>query len=436
MTVQGASDRQQEPACSGGRARPSLIAVGAMLPGSGFTRVLQTLLGRLSRWYEVHYVGIGYRGPRRVEHQVTLHPSNLHGGDLFGAYQCAEMVQALDAPLVLLLNDLWMLRSYPRALRPLGDRVRTVAYVPIDGTVPDDALLEPISTIDHFVAYTEFGRREIGRALASVAARGREVADRNVSVIPHGVDTTTFRPLAGALQAQLLPGARLAVRRRLWPDEPDWHDAFVVLNANRPMPRKRIDLTLDGFAAFAQGKPPSVKLWLHHAIMSPDERATLTAQIERLGIAGRVRLTPPGSAPLSDADLNLTYNACDVGVNTSMGEGWGLVSFEHAATGAAQVVPSHSACSELWDGAAELVETQDVGVPPSSLLGMRTVTAEGVAAALDRLYADPERLRRRSRAAFQNALDPAYAWDRIAEQWHTRFERLLHDLPARRTRYA
>ena len=402
---------------SAGQGRVPLIAVGAHFPGTGFTRVLWSVLGGLAGRFDVHYIGIGYRGPRLDQSGVTLHPSNLEGGDAFGAYQCAEMVQSLDAPLVLLLNDLWMLQGYPRTLGPLGDRVRTVAYVPIDGALPDDSLLEPIVSIDRFVAYTEFGREQISRALASVAARGVEVRDPTVSIVPHGVDTATFRPLAGTVEAQLAPGGRLEARRRLWPDQPDWHDAFIVLNANRPMPRKRIDLTLDGFAAFAQDKPTSVKLWLHHAIMSPQEHAALTAHVERLGIADRVRLRPLGAPPLSDADLNLAYTACDVGLNTAIGEGWGLISFEHAATGAAQVVPRNSACTALWDGAAELVETHDVGVPNFGLLAMRATTAEAVATALERLYADPAYLQQQSLAAYQNATRPEYRWDRIAEQW-------------------
>src|SRR5262245_3523846 len=111
---------------SNGRARVPLIAVGAYLPGSGFTRVLWTVLGGLAGRFDVHYIGIGYKGPRLTEAGVTLHPSNLQGGDVYGAYQCAELVQFLDAPLVLLLNDLWMLSNYPYPLAPLADRVRTV----------------------------------------------------------------------------------------------------------------------------------------------------------------------------------------------------------------------------------------------------------------------------------------------------------------------
>jgi len=60
---------------SSGRGRVSLIAVGAHLPGSGFTRVLWSVLGGLAGRYDVHYIGIGYPGPRLDEAGVNLHPS-------------------------------------------------------------------------------------------------------------------------------------------------------------------------------------------------------------------------------------------------------------------------------------------------------------------------------------------------------------------------
>jgi glycosyltransferase involved in cell wall biosynthesis len=387
--------------------------------------VLWAVLRGIAARYDVHYVGIGYKGPRRTEAGVTLHPSNLQGGDVFGAYQCAAMAHDLGAPLVLLLNDFWMLPNYPYTLGPLRDRVKTVAYVPVDGSLTDDRLLEPLASIDRFVAYTTFGHREIGAALASLRGRGVEVASTTVSIVPHGVDTESFRPLAGNIEAQVAPGGRLDIRRQLWPDEPSWHDAFIVLNANRPMPRKRIDLTIEGFARFARDKPSSVKLWLHHAIMHPQEHAALAAQIEQLGIGDRVRLSALGAPPLSDAELNLAYNAADVGLNTAMGEGWGLVSFEHAATGAAQVVPQSSACTELWRERAELVETHDAGVPPWGLLRVRTVTPEGVAQALDRLYTDTAHYRRQAVAAYRHVTGRQYSWSSIADQWCAVFDEVL-----------
>ena len=40
---------------------------------------------------------------------------------------------------------------------------------------------------------------------------------------------------------------------------------------------------------------------------------------------------------LSDRDINILYNACDVGLNTADGEGYGLCGFEGAGLGKAQI---------------------------------------------------------------------------------------------------
>ncbi|MEA2621356.1 MAG: hypothetical protein QOH61_266 [Chloroflexota bacterium] len=326
-------------------------------------------------------------------------------------------MEELDARLVLLLYDFWMLHSHMRTLPRVRDRAAIVAYLPMDGRIVDDAFLEPLAPIDRFVAYTQFGRRELEASIGRMRARGVPFNDAPVEVIPHGVDTAAFHPLAGTIEGQLAPDGRAAARERLFPDEPDWRHAFIVLNANRPLERKRIDVTLEGFATFARDKGPRVKLWLHHAIMDAEEHARIRALVGRFGLTERVRLSRPGAGPLADDELNLVYNACDVGINTALGEGWGLVSFEHAATGAAQIVPDNSACTELWRGSAEVVDAEETGVPGFTVVSMRTVSAAGVAAALERLYADPLYLAKMSGAAFRNATQRRYGWGAVADRW-------------------
>jgi glycosyltransferase involved in cell wall biosynthesis len=389
------------------RARP-LLAVGFWLPGSGFARVLRHIAVGVADGFDVHVIGIGYHGPVARLGPATLHPSNPHGGDVFAAFGAAELAERLGARIVLLVNDLWMLHSYMRTLPSLRDRTRIVAYVPLDGRIVSDRLLSPLGSVDRFVVPTEFARRELSSAQSRVGMRPR------VSVIPHAIDAGMFRPLAGG---------RPAARRQLFGGDPSWRQAsFIVLNANRPLERKRIDLTIEGFALFARDKPPGVKLWLHHAHMDAAERAGIESRIACHRIADRVRLTERGAPPLSDTELGMVYNACDVGLNTAMGEGWGLVSFEHAATGGAQVVPASSACQELWDGAGELVPTEDAGVPRFSPLAMRVVSAAGVAASLERLYSDRRRLERMSQAARENAARPKYRPDAVGAEWRTLFD--------------
>jgi len=107
----------------------------------------------------------------------------------------------------------------------------------------------------------------------------------------------------------------------------------MVLNANRNQPRKRFDLTIQGFALFARGKPDkSVFLYCHCGLV--DIGFNILELCVRYGIDDRL-ITSNSSKPLQSVpqdQLNLIYNACDVGLNTSIGEGWSLTNHEHAAT--------------------------------------------------------------------------------------------------------
>lgn len=46
-------------------SRPMLLAVGFQIESTGLTRVMNGILERLASRYEIHHVGIGYRGAPR-----------------------------------------------------------------------------------------------------------------------------------------------------------------------------------------------------------------------------------------------------------------------------------------------------------------------------------------------------------------------------------
>src|SRR5918912_3967224 len=173
--------------------------------------------------------------------------------------------------------------------------------------------------------------------------------------------------------------------------------------------------SIEGFAVFAADKPANVRLCLHHAIMDAASEQRVVSSIRRCGLGERVSLNPLGSRIVNDEELNLLYNACDVGINTSMGEGWGLVSCEHGAAGAAQIVPDHTGCAELWRGRGELIPPARSYVPEFSPLEMEEVSPEGVARALEALYRDPARRQELSRAATEQ--NPAHSWQAITRQF-------------------
>ncbi len=402
---------------------PRVVALCYFVEGTGLSRVMQTITNRLQSRYEIHYVGLGYQGDF-IDGAVKVYPTNREGGDVYGAFQAKTLVNELRPAIVLILHDLWYFGHYVNVLKPVcGDQTRLVGYIPIDGYLPDEQWVAPLASLDRVVAYTEFGRRELQRAFER--ARGASSAKfPPIDVIPHGTDTDCFHPLPELEAKGFRHEARVHAKKTVFPDVPQPEDSFIVLNASRPAARKRLDLTIEGFAEFAQGKPPNVRLCFHQAITGAKEAEEIRTRAQRVGIADRLHFNPFGGkdGPVSDDRLNFLYNACDVGVNTSLGEGWGLVSFEHAAAGGAQIVPRHSACEELWEGCAELLEPVERFVPRFTLLEMQAVSARGLSEALERLYSDREFLRERSSAGHRNACRPDYQWQTIADQWDRLFQ--------------
>ncbi|HEX6679820.1 MAG TPA: hypothetical protein VF063_04165, partial [Gaiellaceae bacterium] len=326
-------------------------------------------------------------------------------------------IEEIRPAIVLVMHDIWMFDYYLDLFGPYRDRLKIVACIPLDGRIANDEDAAPLAQADRVVAYTHFARAEFEGAFRRL--RGDFPA---VEVIPHGVDRDRFYPLPDRAQA----------KRRVFGDRLEAGESFVVLNASRPDQRKRVDLTVRGFAMFAAGKPANVRLCLHHPVTGEAAEQVLGPVIRECGLGERLSVNPLGSQIVGDEELNLLYNACDVGINTAMGEGWGLVSFEHGAAGAAQIVPDHTACGELWRGSAELVPPARSYVPDFSPLEMGEVSAEGVAAALEALYRDPTRRQELGRAAVAVAQNPAYAWDAVARQFEELLVELADDpIPAR-----
>lgn len=380
-------------------SRPHLLLGGWYAPGTGFTRVLLALLPFLRRHFRVTWLGVGYREePFDLCDGVRLLPTNVRGGDMVGAYYARMNWDRLAPDAVFVLNDLWYLVHYSRELGDLvGPTVPMLGYLPLDGGIDDASLVRELTGFHRLTTYTEWAA---GQLATSLRQMGNSTP---VSVAGHGVDLDSFHMFPGAQSL----GERMQRAQELFRlDQP----SFVVLNASRPDPRKRLDLTLQAFARFAEGKPDTVRLCLHQAIAHEDFVAPLRRQADQLKIADRLLWFPPSPGPLNDSGLNELYNACAVGLNTATGEGFGLVSFEHAATGAPQVLPAHPALCEIWGDYAMLVQpVRPVHTEHSPLL-MGEVDVSAVARALQKLYNDPVCYRTYAGAALSRCALPDLQW--------------------------
>jgi glycosyltransferase involved in cell wall biosynthesis len=386
---------------------PHLLLFGWHREGTGFTRVLQALLPHLAQVYRITWMGVGYQGPvRQLSERVQLRPTNLRGGDLVGAYGARKEWPALAVDAVLALNDPWYLEHYSRELTQVLDGVPMFGYLPLDGEIPDPEVVRGLRGFSALFTYTTHAAGELRQALRACGD------DTAVLVAGHGVELGAFAPTSSARAADFAAPERMQQAQRLFGlSEPSW----VVLNASRPDPRKRLDLTLEGFARFVRGRPGNVRLCLHHAIAHPQFVEPLRQQAQALGIAERVLWWPPQEGAIDDASLCALYNACAVGLNTSLGEGFGLVSFEHAATGAPQLVPDHAALRELWGDAALRIGPVRPMHYQHSPLRMGEIAAEQIADALHRVYDDAAFYGRLARAGLDRCRAPDLRWSVAAE---------------------
>src|ERR1044071_2689484 len=379
---------------------------------------MEGIFAPLAERYEIHQLATNYRGDPHG-YAWKLYPAEA-GGDRWGANRVLTLVEKIKPGLLFILNDIWVQHAYLNELRKMKDPPPVVLYCPVDGGPLDAESVEPLRGVRRCVAYTEFGRRIIESAAAAQRAKDPGFDFPAVEIIPHGIDTETFRPLEGEGVSH-----RLHARRLLFPGLADLEGRFIALNANRNQPRKRIDTTIRGFALFAQDKPPGVNLFLHMGVEDVGWNVVMLAR--RYGVEDRVLMSSLDKVmqTVSPRTLNLVYNACDVGLNTSSAEGWGLPSFEHAATRAAQVVPRHSACAELWEGSGVLVEPALKIINEKILTEGWLVTPEGVAEALEKLYADRGFLEEMSERAYRSATRVEYRWENSAARWDALFREVL-----------
>jgi D-inositol-3-phosphate glycosyltransferase len=401
-----------------GSAKPKIMIIGDAVAPTGFARVIRSIFEPLREHYELHQLATRYDGgPHNYPWQ--LYPAGK-GEHRYGFERIAPFIAEIQPQIVFLLYDIPFQVPYLERLGKATPAPKIVFYSPVEAGPIAPEIMQRLHGVSRYVVFTEYGRREIETALESVRAQNPAFKFPALDIIPHGVATEKFSPLPGDASSR-----RIAARRFLKLDDAEHRDAFIVLNANRNMPRKRIDLTMEGFALFAKDKPANVKLYLHMATEDTGWNVLILAK--RYGIFDRLIMTQADNSrpTFSDEQLNLLYNACDVGISTATGEGWGMPSFEHAATRAAQIVPRHTSLADLWKDAAEFIEPVMTLTYPGNLTLAHLVTPEGVAAALQRLYEDREHREALAEAAYRNATRPEFNWNSIAARWRQLFDELL-----------
>lgn len=368
-------------------------------PGYGFGRVVHALAEHFPRDRALWHFDLAGAPPPAGARAAREDGTNLRPGQWEDAL--AQALRRAQPESILFYADLETIGALARCARRVAPWIRRAGYCPVEGELADVRQCLAVEPLHEIIAFSAFGAAQLRQGLDALG-----LTCPRMRVVPHGTDTRHFHPLHRDMAA-----ARQQARAALFPGV-DLGNAFIVLNANRNQNRKRLDITLQAFARFAAGKE-RVHLLLHAGLQ--DEGVRILRLAAELGIASRLLLPSfsHGHPVVDERTLNLIYNACDVGINTAEAEGWGLVSFEHAATGAAQVVPGYATPGDIWRDHGLLIDVLRRQPWPEYVAGV--ADPDSAAHCLGTLHADAGALAHWSRKAAENAarMPP---WQQVARE--------------------
>ncbi len=322
----------------------------------GYSKVAHAIaswLATAASAVEVYYFGIGNDPAKRCTERTLGANEGIHmidveampNADEFGMNILADTLASLKPDIFLIYNDLIVTcRAFNALLqyRATHPQTRFISYIDLVYPFEKMALIQHMDrNTDEMLVFSECWRRNL---------LDMGVSARKVRVFPHGFSAHLFWP-------QPMQAAKAYFG--FAPDD------FVILNANRNTYRKAQDVAIRAFVQFLIREQwnPRIKMFLHCSQSTTSgynlgdvlEIEACRAKVSVTALQERIRMIP--RAILQDAEMNLLYNAADIGLNTCIGEGFGLCNMEHAAIGKPQIVSRVGGLADIFaDGGAILVE--------------------------------------------------------------------------------
>lgn len=373
---------------------------------TGFGRVTHSIGERLVTKYghDVSVLAVNYRGDY-YDTQLKLYMPTLKvAHDIYGLSRVLEMMDIVQPDVVVIVNDPQVVLKmlFDNAwdeTRILLRHKPIIAYMPIDGTNQPPSW-QNLTGAATQVAMTKFGQDFMP---------GSEL-------VYHGVDSETFHPLSEG-PITLSTGAVIKTKQEAKQAFGYDPDKFLVLRVDRNSTRKNY--------------PDSVKaLW---AFMRRHDDVQAHFHCQAIDMSGTNLTQMLGREPdlqdrffFSDEmdtykgwpenDLAALYNAADVFLSTSWGEGFGLTLAEAAACGVPILAQNVSAIPEVVGPGGYLMEPlREVTVPSGEDQWIPDVAA--FEAGLERLY-NGAGSRRKLGIAGREHVKESFSWDVAAERFN------------------
>lgn len=373
---------------------------------------------------ELTYWGVG-RNPaspntplRPLDPRIHMVDVGALGGEVFGMDHIQAAMETLKPDVFLVYNDIIVTCRLYNALLPYRHTpscaTKFVSYLDLVYPYEKAELIRHVDrNTDHIFVFSSCWKRNL-------VAMG--VPEAKVSVFPHGVPAPPrFLEDTGSARD------RLGIPR----------DAFVLLNMNRNTYRKAQDILIAAFVRFLirENWDPRIRLFIH---CEPTTRSGYTigdlleTEACRYGVPlSRIQshILRFQGTEVSDAAIADLYCAADVGINTCMGEGFGLCNAEHAAYGRPQIVSAVGALPDIFAEGGALLIPPRVWIRVPNMLDehsgdLGVCDAEDFAAAMSVYFRDAQRRRSDGQQA-ADIMRRKGCWETLLADFYTRLQNLM-----------
>lgn len=263
----------------------------------------------------------------------------------FGTSSLNKFIKINQPDIVLVYNDANVVQKYIMNLMLIPNRkFKIVVYLDQLYTYQDQECINYIAEhSNHIFCFTEFWKNNLLNVLKQEKILLNKISN-NSSVVKHGIDTRL--KIFDTNQAKFLINCT--------PSD------FLFLNLNRIQGRKRPDIAIHAFALFLK------KSNAHNAFMIfpnvRDNKINLLKIFKHMlrqynldeTLVHKLKLYPTTTV-LNDDQINIIYNACDVGINTCEAEGFGLCNYEHASLGKPQIVSNVGGLRDFFNNDNSIV---------------------------------------------------------------------------------
>lgn len=323
---------------------------------TGYSKVSHGILTELSKQPWIQLTHFGFQKFHQVGSEYRQYPAGVDVIDAtalekpvqngFGYAALPDVIRKKKPHVVMIYNDLAVTSQFLEVIRKSGIPRNFQIWIYADQVFPLQ-----------LQAYIDILNRDADRVFAFSPYWKKCLKDqgitRPVDVLLHGFDSRKCFSVP----------RELARKQLSLPN-----DMFLFMNLNRNQPRKRYDILLMAFVELIV-KYPTKPLFLL-CICDRGEKGgwwlfeIFARELKLRGVAveqfAQRLIVTSQNMSFKDEEINLFYNAADVGITTADGEGWGLCQFEQMGVGVPQVVPDIGAFREYCSAENSVVVTPKV----------------------------------------------------------------------------